>query len=42
MSRPATYVALRKVEFDYEATTEEELTVTEDQLVWVIEDDDAE
>lgn len=36
------YISLAKVEFDYTAQTEEELTVKEDELVWVIEDDDAE
>ena len=36
------YLALARVEFDYAAQTEEELTVAEDQLVWIIEDDDAE
>lgn len=36
------YLSLAKVEFDYEAQTEDELSVSEDQLVWVLEDDDAE
>ena len=36
------YLALARVEFDYAAQTEEELSVVEDQLVWIIEDDDAE
>ncbi|KDE05187.1 hypothetical protein MVLG_04429 [Microbotryum lychnidis-dioicae p1A1 Lamole] len=37
-----TYSSLRKAEFEYAATTEEELSVQEDQLVWVVEDDDPE
>lgn len=36
------YLSLARAEFDYEATTDEELTVTEDQLVWVLENDDPE
>lgn len=35
-------IDLLKVEFDYEATNEEELTVKEDQLVWILENDDEE
>ncbi|KAL8280638.1 hypothetical protein RQP46_006961 [Phenoliferia psychrophenolica] len=34
--------SLLRAEFDYEATQEEELTITEGQLVWVLEDDDSE
>lgn len=37
-----SYLALARVEFDYEAQTEEELSVSEDQLVWVLEDEDPE
>jgi hypothetical protein len=36
------YLALSKCEFAYEAQTEDELTVDEDQLVWVLENDDPE
>ncbi|BGO99396.1 Actin cytoskeleton-regulatory complex protein SLA1 [Rhodotorula toruloides] len=39
MAQP-TYAGLARVEFEYEAQTEDELTVQEDQVVWVIEDDD--
>ncbi|SCV67798.1 BQ2448_5409 [Microbotryum intermedium] len=37
-----TYSSLRKAEFEYVATTEDELSVHEGQLVWIIEDDDPE
>lgn len=37
-----TYSSLRKVEFEYVATTEDELSVQEDQLVWIVEEDDPE
>lgn len=36
------YLSLAKVEFEYAATNDDELTVAEDQLVWVLEDDDPE
>ena len=36
------YRSLARAEFDYEATQDEELTITEGQLVWVLEDDDSE
>lgn len=36
------HLALAKVEFDYDAQTDEELTVKEDEIVWVLEDDDPE
>lgn len=36
------YLALCRVEFEYTATTEDELSVQEDQLVWLIENDDQE
>lgn len=42
MTTPSLHLDLLKVEFDYEAQTPDELTVTEDQLVWVLEDDDPE
>lgn len=42
MTTPSLHLSLLKVEFDYEAQTPDELTVTEDQLVWVLEDDDPE
>lgn len=38
----ATHVALARVEFAYDAQTEDEITVQEDQVVWVLEDDDPE
>lgn len=41
MAQP-TYAGLARVEFEYEAQTEDELTVQEDQVVWVLEDDDHE
>lgn len=37
-----TYLSLMRAEFDYEATSDEELTISEGQLVWVLEDDDSE
>ncbi|GAA5924858.1 hypothetical protein JCM3775_005489 [Rhodotorula graminis] len=36
----ATHLALSRVEFEYEAQTDDELSVYEDQLVFVLEDDD--
>lgn len=39
---PPTYLALAQVEFDYDAQTDEELSVREGQTVWVLEDDDDE
>jgi len=36
------HLGLAKVEFDYDAQTEEELSVKEDDIVWVLEDDDPE
>ncbi|GAA5940102.1 cytoskeletal protein-binding protein SLA1 [Sporobolomyces koalae] len=36
----SVHLALAKVEFDYDAQTEDELTVREDEVVWVLEDDD--
>ncbi|GAA5877710.1 hypothetical protein JCM3774_006651 [Rhodotorula dairenensis] len=36
----ATHLALARVEFEYQAQTEDEITVQEDQIVWVLEDDD--
>lgn len=33
---------LAQLEFDYSAQTDDELSVTEDQRVWVLEDDDPE
>lgn len=38
----ATHLALARVEFEYEAQTDDELTVYEDQLVFVLQDDDDE
>lgn len=38
----ATHLALARVEFEYQAQTEDEITVQEDQVVWVLEDDDPE
>ncbi|GAA6022616.1 hypothetical protein JCM10207_003924 [Rhodosporidiobolus poonsookiae] len=35
-----SYVALATVEFEYAATTDDELSVEEGQTVWVLEDDD--
>jgi hypothetical protein len=42
MSTINQYISLAKVEFDYDSQTEEELSVEEEQLVWIIEDDDQE
>lgn len=39
---PSMYSRLMKVEFDYQAQTDEELNVNEDDIVWIIEDDDQE
>lgn len=36
------HLGLSKVEFDYDAQTEEELSVKEDDIVWLLEDDDPE
>lgn len=38
----ATHLALARVEFEYQAQTEDEISVQEDQTVWVLEDDDPE
>lgn len=38
----ATHLALARVEFEYQAQTEDEISVQEDQVVWVLEDDDPE
>jgi len=38
----ATHLALSRVEFEYQAQTDDELSVYEDQLVFVLEDDDPE
>lgn len=42
MSSPLRALALVKAEFDYEATTEDELTVAEEQHLWLLENDDPE
>ncbi|KAK4047017.1 hypothetical protein OIV83_005703 [Microbotryomycetes sp. JL201] len=36
-----SHLAVARAEFAYEATTEDELTIEEEQLVWVLENDDA-
>lgn len=42
MSTINSYISLAKVEFDYDSQTEEELSIKENDLVWIIEDDDSE
>ena len=36
------YLGVVKAEFEYEAQNEEELTIAEDQVLWVLENDDPE
>lgn len=38
----ATYRALARAEFAYEATDADELSVAEDQVLWVVDDSDPE
>ncbi|GAA5830792.1 hypothetical protein JCM11251_001076 [Rhodosporidiobolus azoricus] len=39
-TQTATHLGLAVVEFEYEAQTEDEISIQEGQIVWVLEDDD--
>lgn len=42
MASPAPFIGIVKAEFDYEATTEDEISIKENDILWLLEDDDPE